>query len=81
MAATDCTRALSQMIRLVRVLKVMKNIHHLAPLNRLVSSIGHCLIPMGMAFLILLLVQLVYSVLGVYLFKDSDPEYFGDLKT
>lgn len=70
-----------KMIRLVRVLKVMKQIPWLWKLNRLVTSIGFCLVPMMQAYGILLVVTLVYAVLGVHLFGQQVPEYFADLKT
>ena len=70
-----------KMLRLIRVLKVMRQVTHLRNFNRLVTSIGFCLKPMASAFLILFVVQLIYSVLGVYLFADQVPVYFADLKT
>ena len=62
-------------------LQVMKQIPWLWKLNRLVTSIGFCLVPMMQAYGILLVVTLVYAVLGVHLFGKQAPEYFADLST
>jgi len=63
------------------LLQVMKQIPWLWKLNRLVTSIGFCLVPMMQAYGILLVVTLVYAVLGVHLFGNQVPEYFADLQT
>jgi hypothetical protein len=80
-ATTGTTSPPVKQIRIIKVTKIFRHIKHLAALNRLVNSIGFCVIPMSMAFMILLVVTLVYSILGVYLFGARSPVYFNDLKS
>ena len=49
-----------KMVRVIRVLKVLPLISHLQALNRLVESIGSCIVPMVQAFIILMIVTLLY---------------------
>jgi hypothetical protein len=63
-----------RVIRIVRVLKVLEHVELLAPLHRLVKSIGYCIVPMLTAFGILMVVTLVYCVLaGENLSKSNLP--------
>jgi hypothetical protein len=50
-------------------------------LNRLVQSIGYCLLPMAQAFFIMFMITLLYCVLAVHLYRQRSPEYFSDLST
>jgi len=60
-----------RVIRIVSVLKVLEHVELLAPLNRLVKSIGCCIVPMLTAFGILMVVTLVYCVLAGENFSKS----------
>jgi hypothetical protein len=79
--ATGNASAPVKQIRIVKVTKIFRHIKELAALNRLVNSIGFCVIPMSMAFMILLMVTLVYSIIAVHFFGQRSPMYFVDLKT
>ena len=68
-------------IRIIKVTKIFRYIKGLATLNRLVSSIGYCIVPMSMASCILLVVTLIHTVLAVSFFGEAAPQYFSDLKT
>jgi len=67
-----------KMVRVVRVVRVTRFFPHFQQLNRLVQAIGHCIIPMLNALLILLVFTIMYAVVATKLFRDRRPEFFGD---
>ena len=57
--------------RVVRILRVLKIFARLPELKRIISALSHSLIPMLNAFLIVLVVMAIYSIIGVTYFRDE----------
>ncbi len=57
--------------RVVRILRVLKIFSRLPELKRIISALSHSLIPMLNAFLIVLVVMAIYSIVGVTYFRDQ----------
>jgi hypothetical protein len=57
--------------RVVRILRVLKIFSRLPELKRIISALSHSLIPMLNAFLIVLVVMAIYSIIGVTYFRDQ----------
>jgi hypothetical protein len=57
--------------RVVRILRVLNIFSRLPELKRIISALSHSLIPMLNAFLIVLVVMAIYSIIGVTYFQDQ----------
>ncbi|WP_264179278.1 ion transporter [Sutcliffiella horikoshii] len=66
-------------IRILRVLRVLRAITVVPSLNRLVTAFLKTIPSLGTIMMLLSLVFYVYAVLGVLLYGDISPEYFGSL--
>ena len=65
-------------LRLMRAFRVMRLFGRLKSLRQIITSLTASLIPMGNAFLIMLLVTSIYAILGVNFFAESSPHFFGN---
>ena len=74
-----------KMLRFVKVFTCLKAnpkiLKLCSPLFSLVKSIGFCVIPMMMAFGILFVATITWSVFGVSFFGTEHPGRYADLKT
>ena len=68
-----------KIIRILRALRVMRLIKRLVALRMIVAAIASSVIPVANVFFLLMLATLVYAILGVGLFRDDSPEFFGNL--
>lgn len=66
-------------IRILRVLRVLRAITVVPSLNRLVTAFLKTIPSLGTIMMLLSLVFYIYAVLGVLLYGDISPEYFGSL--
>lgn len=66
-------------IRILRVLRVLRAVTVVPSLQRLVSAFLKTIPSLGTIMLLLSLVFYVYAVLGVLLYGEISPEYFGSL--
>ena len=66
-------------LRLARLFRVLKLVHALPKLQVLVSALLKSLPSMAYVGLLLGLLFYIYSVAGVFLFKQNDPVHFGNL--
>ena len=57
----------------------MRLVKRLVALRMIVTAIWASILPVSNVFLVLMLATLVYAILGVGLFKDTAPEFFGNL--
>ena len=64
-------------IRLLRAFRVMRLFGRLESIRKIISALGKSLIPVGNAFVIVLLIKSVYAIVGVNLFRESNPAAFG----
>ena len=69
-----------KMIRVVRVLNLSKFMKELSAMQRMVTCLSYCVIPMANAFVLLLILTIIYAVLGAQLFQHKAPEFFGDFE-
>ena len=49
----------------------------LESIRKIISALGHSLIPVGNAFVIVLLIMSVYAIIGVTVFRQSQPDAFS----
>ncbi|HHX84639.1 MAG TPA: ion transporter [Actinomycetales bacterium] len=68
-----------QVLRSLRVLRVLRMLSTIKNLRDIVEAIGRALSGMAWTSLLLLLVFYVFGVIGTELFRDAQPEFFGDL--
>lgn len=68
-----------KVIRILRALRVMRLVKRLVALRMIVAAIWASIIPVLNVFFVLMIATLVYSILGVGLFRQSSPEFFGNL--
>ena len=64
-------------LRVLRTLRVLRLFNKLRSLRTIINAIASSCIPVFHAFLIMLLVCIVYAILGVELFRVQSPEFFG----
>ena len=65
--------------RVVRTLRVLKIFARLPELRRIFSALSYSIVPMLNAFVIVLVMMLMYSIVGVTYFRDDAPDDFGRL--
>ncbi|EKX36873.1 hypothetical protein GUITHDRAFT_145375 [Guillardia theta CCMP2712] len=63
--------------RILRVLKVVRVFKRLTSLRMIITALASSVIPVANVFVILLLANMVYAILGVGLFSQSSPDFFG----
>jgi hypothetical protein len=68
-----------KVIRILRALRVMRLVKRLIALRMIVAAIWASIIPVLNVFFVLMIATLVYSILGVGLFREAAPEFFGNL--
>lgn len=66
-------------LRLARVLRVLRLLSTVPRLQILVNALLHSLPSIGYVAALLGMLFYVYSVMGVFLFRDNDPVHFGSL--
>lgn len=49
----------------------------LESIRKIISALGQSLIPVGNAFVIVLLIMAVYAIIGVTIFRESQPDAFS----
>ena len=64
-------------LRLLRTFRVLRLFNRLRSLRVLINALASSLLPVGNAFLMVVLVYVVYAILGVQLFSQKSPEQFG----
>jgi hypothetical protein len=64
-------------LRLMRTFRVLRLFNKLQSLRVLINALASSIFPVGNAFLMVVLVCVVYAILGVELFSDRSPELFG----
>jgi voltage-gated sodium channel len=67
--------------RLARLLRVTRLVSVFPELRLIVSTMLRSIPSMGHVIMMLSLLLYVYAVLGLYLFRDVDPEHWGSLGT
>ncbi len=63
-------------LRIIRTLRLLKN---LPKLRLIIESLLRSIPSIGWIFVLLIIVYYIYAVVGVNLFADEYPKYFGDL--
>lgn len=63
-------------LRIIRTLRLLKN---LPKLKLIIESLLRSIPSIGWIFVLLIIVYYIYAVVGVNLFADEYPKYFGDL--
>ena len=64
-------------IRLFRALRVLRLFRRLDAVKRIVEALSQSIVPVANAFIIILLIMCVYSIIGVQLFHDQAKGAFG----
>jgi hypothetical protein len=65
--------------RVVRTIRVLKIFTRLPELKKIISALTHSIVPMLNAFMIVLVMMLMYAIVGVTYFRDDAPDDFGRL--
>jgi hypothetical protein len=65
--------------RVVRTIRVLKIFTRLPALKKILSALTHSIVPMLNAFIIVLIIMLMYAIVGVTYFRDDAPDDFGKL--
>ena len=68
-----------EILRALRVLRVLRLLSQIPRLRAIIESIMRSLPGIGWTALLLVLVFYVFAVMGTMLFRDSFPEYWGNL--
>ena len=55
----------------------MRLFGRLESIRKIISALGKSLIPVGNAFIIVLLIMSVYAIVGVNLFREANTAAFG----
>ena len=55
----------------------MRLFGRLESIRKIISALGKSLIPVGNAFIIVLLIMSVYAIVGVNLFREANSAAFG----
>ncbi len=61
----------------MRTFRVLRLFNKMRSLRTLISALGASLVPVLNAFIIMVLIIVIYAILGVELFQDRNPEIFG----
>eukprot|EP00961_Rhodomonas_salina_P180688 2438822-Rhodomonas_salina.1 len=64
-------------LRLVRTFRVLRVFGRFQGFRRIINALGSALVPVIDAFVIVLIMMAVFSILGVSLFRSKAPEFFG----
>ncbi len=64
-------------LRLMRTLRVLRLFNKLRSLRTLINALAASLFPVLNAFVIVMLILVMYAILGVELFQVHSPESFG----
>ena len=67
-------------IRLVRTLRILRLIRYLKSLRKILTALGMAVFPVLSACLVVWMVICIYAVVGVGIFSESYPQYFGNLQ-
>lgn len=73
------TLRILRLARALRVFRVFRLITHLKPLQILVESLIKSIPAILYIILLMTIIFYVYSIVGVFLFRENDIEHFGDL--
>ncbi len=68
-----------EILRALRVLRVLRLLSQIPRLRAIIESIMRSLPGIGWTALLLVLVFYIFAVMGTMLFRDSFPEYWGNL--
>jgi voltage-gated sodium channel len=66
-------------LRTLRILRALRLVRTLPRLRLIVEAVLRVMPDMGWVFLLLMVVFYVFGVVGTNLFRDTFPEFFGDL--
>ncbi len=64
-------------LRLMRTFRVLRLFNKLRSLRTLINALAASLVPVFNAFIIMVLILVIYAILGVELFQNRNPEAFG----
>ena len=67
----------AQVVRTIRILRIIRIFRRFKSLRRIVGAVSACLLPLSNTFLIILVVNAIYSVLATEVFGWLCPELFG----
>jgi len=70
-----------KLLRLLGIVRVVRLLTSLKDLNKILRGCSAAVVPVCNAFVILLIVAMVYAILGTQFFKSANPEYFSDFQT
>ncbi|WP_022792670.1 ion transporter [Marinococcus halotolerans] len=66
-------------LRILRVLRVLRAITVVPSLRRLVDALLRTIPSLGNIMILMSIIFYVYAVIGTMLYRDTAPEYFGDI--
>ena len=64
-------------LRLMRTFRVLRLFNKLRSLRTLINALASSLVPVANAFVIMVLVLVIFAILGVELFQSHNPDTFG----
>ena len=64
----------------MRTLRVLRLVRYLTSLRKIVTALSMAIFPVMSAIMVMSMVICIYAIIGVGLFGDTFPEYFGDLQ-
>ena len=68
-----------RLFRVIRTIRVLKIFVRLPELKKIISALTYSIVPMLNAFVIVLIMMALYSIVGVTYFRDESPDDFGKL--
>jgi len=74
-------RGVLRILRVLRAFRSLRSISSLPGLQVVVQTILQSVPDMTNIVLLLVIIMLVFSVIGITMFRDTIPRYFGDLST
>ncbi|XP_031571294.1 cation channel sperm-associated protein 4-like [Actinia tenebrosa] len=75
------SRGVLRILRVLRAFRSLRSISSLPGLQIVVQTILQSIPDMANIVLLLVIIMLVFSVIGITLFRDTVPKYFGSLST
>jgi len=70
-----------KMVRVVRVLNLAKFLTSFETMNRMVSCLAYSALPLMNAFVLLLVLTIIWAVMGTGVLGERSPEFFGSFQS
>jgi hypothetical protein len=81
LSTTPAQFGLIKMVRVVRVLNLAKYLKEFVPMYRMVKCLMRSVVPLLNAFVLLMMLTIMYAVMGTAVLGERSPQYFGNFQS